>query len=208
MHNLGREERNGKSIFAKVITPVLLCYFWGIPLAFTYFNYQYAQKNGFVDWIFFGEVIPSAQAFIWPYYALTNGTSSSRTVEKAPWTDKEKISLRHFINSINASLELEQMLNSGSSNKTIGFTKHETEAAIALTKKSLAEAELVDPDDLVKLHPDLPLHFKEEWLTSLKLDWKTFSGTGTTSSRSKSRKLKSDWVNWFNKSKIRFPKIQ
>src|SRR6516165_11888939 len=49
-----------------------------------YFNWQYANENGFVKWLFLGQIIPTARAVIWPYYvffAQSSAENSSRLVE-------------------------------------------------------------------------------------------------------------------------------
>jgi hypothetical protein len=37
-----------------------------------YFNWQYAKENGFLKWLILGEIVPTAQSVIWPYYILFN----------------------------------------------------------------------------------------------------------------------------------------
>lgn len=34
------------------------------------FNYLYAINHGFVSWLFFGEIIATLKAIIWPYYVI------------------------------------------------------------------------------------------------------------------------------------------
>jgi hypothetical protein len=45
-------------------------YFIVFLTAFPYFNFQYAKTHGFFNWFFFGEIIPSVQAAVWPYYVV------------------------------------------------------------------------------------------------------------------------------------------
>ena len=33
-----------------------------------YFNWLYAVENGFWAWLFFGELIASAKALVWPFF--------------------------------------------------------------------------------------------------------------------------------------------
>jgi len=33
-----------------------------------YFNWVYAANHGFGEWLMFGEIIPTLQGLIWPYY--------------------------------------------------------------------------------------------------------------------------------------------
>lgn len=43
-----------------------------------WFNYDYAKKNAFIDWILFGEIVATAKAVIWPYYAYQGYIRKSR----------------------------------------------------------------------------------------------------------------------------------
>ncbi|MFH1688029.1 MAG: hypothetical protein ABIE70_10995 [bacterium] len=49
---------------------LLNVYFVGFMVSGVIFNWQYAQRHGFFDWLLFGEVVPTVQAIIWPYYAV------------------------------------------------------------------------------------------------------------------------------------------
>jgi hypothetical protein len=42
---------------------------YGISVAIfaLYFNWQYAQEHGFMSWLFFGEVIATLKAIVWPF---------------------------------------------------------------------------------------------------------------------------------------------
>jgi hypothetical protein len=50
----------------------IILYIIGIPYGFGvvifgfYYNWLYAQQNGFVAWFFFGEIIATLKALIWP----------------------------------------------------------------------------------------------------------------------------------------------
>ena len=50
----------------------IILYIIGIPYVLGvvfyghYYNWVYAQENGFAAWFFFGEIIASLKALIWP----------------------------------------------------------------------------------------------------------------------------------------------
>lgn len=44
------------------------CYLLVCGLTVPYFNWQYAKEHGFWQWIFFGEVIATFKAVLWPYF--------------------------------------------------------------------------------------------------------------------------------------------
>jgi len=33
-----------------------------------YFNYLYAVENGFIAWVFFGEIIATFKGLLWPFF--------------------------------------------------------------------------------------------------------------------------------------------
>jgi len=59
-----------------VLTPLLYIYFIGLIISGSYFNFQYARENGFIKWFLLGEIVPTSQSTIWPYYAVKHFASS------------------------------------------------------------------------------------------------------------------------------------
>jgi hypothetical protein len=51
------------------IIPLILFIGYGASVGFfgLYYNYLYAIENGFWAWLFFGEIIASFQALVWPF---------------------------------------------------------------------------------------------------------------------------------------------
>ena len=43
-------------------------YLISVGLFGAYYNYLYAVENGFLAWLFFGEIIASFKALIWPLF--------------------------------------------------------------------------------------------------------------------------------------------
>jgi hypothetical protein len=60
------------------IRVLMFAYLGGMMISMLLFNYQYARQNGFMDWLVFGEVVPSLKAAVWPYYLVRGvlGTGS------------------------------------------------------------------------------------------------------------------------------------
>ena len=172
----------------------MIAFFIAVP----YFNYQYARQHGFINWLFLGEVAPTAQSLIWPYYLLTSKPSLS-------WTEAEKANLRHFHNSDNAARGIIQL--SKFSNGT-NLSPAEISEYLSLSRSALREAKLVNPKVLAKAHPDLPYHYQNEYIASFEIYHRAIEGNMDISAQLKSRKLWDDWVDWFNdnKSDIRLPK--
>ena len=53
---------------------ILIPYFVIASLFGLYFNWIYANTQGFTAWLFFGEVVATIQGFLWPIYLLTGNT--------------------------------------------------------------------------------------------------------------------------------------
>jgi hypothetical protein len=50
----------------------VLIVLYAIPTGFfaLYYNYQYAVTEGFVKWLFFGEIIATIKSLFWPYFVF------------------------------------------------------------------------------------------------------------------------------------------
>lgn len=46
-------------------------YVVGSSLAVPYYNYLYANEHGFISWLFFGQIIATIQATVWPFDLLS-----------------------------------------------------------------------------------------------------------------------------------------
>ncbi|MBM4277216.1 MAG: hypothetical protein FJ130_04940 [Deltaproteobacteria bacterium] len=53
-----------------VLTPLYYVYFIGLMISAVFFNWRYAQENGFFKWLLLGEIVPTIQSTIWPYYTV------------------------------------------------------------------------------------------------------------------------------------------
>ncbi len=47
-------------------------YLIGIMVMTIFYNYQFARDNGFVTWLFLGEVAPTGKAIVWPYFVVAD----------------------------------------------------------------------------------------------------------------------------------------
>tara|TARA_Y100000590_G_C15022657_1_gene751950 strand:- start:142 stop:321 length:180 start_codon:yes stop_codon:yes gene_type:complete len=54
----------------KIILGIVYIYLASVGIFALYYNYLYANEHGFIAWLFFGEIIASLQAFIWPLFEL------------------------------------------------------------------------------------------------------------------------------------------
>ena len=49
---------------------IMVAYLISVAFATPYVNWVFAKENGFLAWLFFGQIIPTFQAFVWPYFVF------------------------------------------------------------------------------------------------------------------------------------------
>jgi len=79
---------NEKKPLKELAALALSFYMLSVALAVPYFNWQYAKRHGFASWLMLGEVVATAQALVWPYYALAGRDDAPKC------TDAEKDAVR------------------------------------------------------------------------------------------------------------------
>jgi hypothetical protein len=170
-------------------------------IAVPYFNWCYARDKGFVSWLFFGEIVATAQAMIWPVYAWSSDS-------KPDWTDEERENITHFERMSNAMQQCGRIVNSGPSGNVPVMPPGDARAIASLHALALKEANLVDPAVLAKAHPDLPAHFQGELLPFLQTMDRVHSGRSSLADQLEARRLFDEWVDWFNANRtdIKIPK--
>jgi len=131
-----------------ILYPYFFSLIWFVP----YYNWKYANENGFVKWILLGEIVASGKAFIWPYFAFSH---------------KPESNLSHFINSINYSNEAAKLNDQGKLFSSV--SESEMKGFIDLKRKALEEGKLVDIEKLNNDHPNFGNHFRDEYLKGLQL---------------------------------------
>jgi hypothetical protein len=83
-----------KHSISKLATGLIFLYLLAALVVFTpYYNWKYAQSNGFVSWLLLGEFVATAKAFAWPYFLLTSNSQlqedDSAEVKIVEYTDHE-----------------------------------------------------------------------------------------------------------------------
>ncbi len=59
-----------------------MCYFYSCVFAACYFNWQCANQQGFVSWLFLGEIVSTAKGVISPYFALRSENTSDEAMKR------------------------------------------------------------------------------------------------------------------------------
>jgi hypothetical protein len=130
------------SIWSKIGYCLLAPYILGVWLSLPYFNWLYAHEHGFWEWVFCGEIEPSIQAFIWPYYALSRGEKE--------WTKEEKANIAHFIRATKIMERVKGIMASNPSDE------EDIRKVAALFDEALVEVMTLRDDVLAKADPSIP----------------------------------------------------
>lgn len=189
------------SPIAAIVGILLNLYFISVMVAIPYFNFQYANKHGFINWLLLGEIVPTAQAIVWPYFAFSERSTPSLT-------DREKTNLEHYHRSSDAVRQAQRIIDAGPPDQISQLEPEEAAAYVSLYKIALNEAKKVDLDVLAKIHPDLPQHYRDEYVPAVELLHRSLTSGGNFNDQIDSHRLWDDWVEWFNanRSDIRMPK--
>ena len=171
-----------------VILPLFYIYLIGAMISVPYFNWCYARDHGFASWLFIGEIVPTFQAGIWPYYALSGSS-------KPDWSNGERDNLEHFYRSLDASQQAVQIVNAGQHDRP---SNEELEAFVALHKIALNEARKVDLEVLAKAHPELPTQFRDKYVRYLEFINRFFTSNGSFYDQSTAQKMWNEWAEWNN----------
>jgi hypothetical protein len=168
-----------------------------------YFNWLYAKENGFVAWLFLGQVVPTGQAFIGPYYTAKHFTTKD-------WTEEDKTNLVHFKRSMVAAYKAAIMLEGVAKKGNIGPA--DVDRTIDLMKEAVNESKQVRDDVLTKIHPDCPRAYREYYLTPavrmLAMFQSVQSGQFDEGEFAAIGRIAEGWNKWADEHKhdMRFPK--
>ena len=160
---------------------LLLFYAYFLPagcLFVPYYNWQYAQSNGFLSWVFFGELVATAKAFAWPYFVLSGAQSSAR----------------HFGNSIKYHNSAAEIVNKGRPFEAM--SKEDAERMLHFLRKALAEAKAVKIDELNARLPGFGDQYRSKCIRGLE---ETIHGyeNGDIDRSLRGQVLMEQWGDWY-----------
>jgi hypothetical protein len=183
-----------KILFGVVYIYFFLSLFIFVPI----YNYKYANENGFLKWIVFGEVVATTKALIWPHYFF-----QSKLVDNH-WTDEDMVSNRHYLNSKKSCDEaLKIVISTGDVSE---LAPDVSKSVTDLIQLSILEADKVGDEYLMKIHPDFIEKYKENYKKGLKmlLDGLMQNNQAYVLAGSYGYNDYVDWMN-SNESKLNFP---
>lgn len=76
--------KGGGGFLQRVGGALYMIYFLSVGVAVPYFNWTYAREHGVVSWVFFGEIVATAKAAVWPYFALQALAGRGKPNESGP----------------------------------------------------------------------------------------------------------------------------
>jgi hypothetical protein len=197
-----------KTLLTRFVTALLCIYVVGMMISVPYLNWQYAKQNGFVKWILLGQIVPTLQSTIWPYYVFEHllGTdsrqqsTSNRDLFKN-WSPEDRANSRHFLLSIQSDLESIRLSNERKSPQPAPDALREI---IQLKETALREAQTVNDSVLDKIHPDLRQNFRDFYQRGLELRLMNLEQDGRNpAAESQGLTLHNKWADWFNDNRDR-----
>ena len=169
-----------KGILLKILCGIIGLYLMVALFIFIpYYNWNYEKKHGFKKWLFFGEVIATGKAIIWPYFFFTSSHDSILHASKA---------IEHFNNATIIA------------NKNMYFqeiSQSDMTAIIELYRKAFSEAKQADIRAMNNYFPEFGDHFKKEFILGIEMYIKSRE-TGDTMSSINSEELLDHWGEWFS----------
>jgi hypothetical protein len=159
------------------------------------------RTNGFLRWVIFGEIVATAKAIVWPYFAFhsapTKIASPGRTeLEGTRLTAKQisEMEIKKFILAINYSQQATYLLNSAPQENLGDYPN--LEDVLAYRRKAIEVGKSADRDVLNNVFPGLGDRFKGEFIEAMSL---FVHGCETQSDEElrQSKHLNDEWADWY-----------
>jgi hypothetical protein len=194
---------------AKLLASAFFLYMITVTVACAYYNWRYANENGFVKWLLLGEIVPTAKALVWPYFVFGSSDGSqttSRAVRPTPAADatldpdkfmrrqQARAELKKFLAAIESSQNATLLLNA---RPDIALSDMPNlPKIIAHRRKALEIADTVDTAVLDRIYPELGTRFKDQFRDAVELFIEGCE-KGSNASLSSSKLLNDKWADWY-----------
>lgn len=143
-------------LIQKIAIMIWYVYFFVAVLAVPLFNWRYAREHGFVSWLCFGEVVATAKAVAWPFYAITTLQNTD---------DAEEEIDTHFVKSRRASYQALHIIDVEGG--LLRLTDRKRKEVVELLESAAAEASLVQDSFLNEIHADFSHNWKQGYTAAL-----------------------------------------
>jgi hypothetical protein len=186
----------------KFLSLVLSPYIVTIGLAATYYNWEYARTHGFLPWVFFGEIVPTAKALVWPYFTFHKGDSSGASnpvdaeLKKTALTPSQiaEMEAKKLILAINYSQQATYLLNSAPHENLADYPN--LSHILAYRRKAIQVGRSVNTDVLNGVYPELGDRFRSEFVEAISL-FVHGSDTQSDDELRRSKLLNDEWADWY-----------
>jgi len=208
---------------------IFVIYCIGGAISFPYYNYIYAKDHGFLNWILLGEIVPTAKAAVWPFFAykhfLPNEGVSPKPKPSINDADAKQIhgtspiapvddGSRESCGSFQSGLEYHQKFSKYMFNKE----NIPVEEARRLMNQNLSESikyfSRVRPDQLAAIHSDLPAAFQSKLMVLLAMERTIFLDYDNFMKRPDRKTyfnnyltLTKDYLDWWNANSPQFKDV-
>jgi hypothetical protein len=192
--------RGGSSFKSLVFSALnLTCFLYviSVMIAASYYNWQYTREHSFADWLVFGEIAPTAKAFVWPYFAAqrTKPQEIDRVVSALSQRQINEMQIMSAMRAVAAALQANYIINSRPQDSAL--TQEQVQKVIDYATQSLRSADTTDEEALNRLYPEFGTRFKRDFCGGQRL---LISGL-TSNSRGdlvKSSDVDRAWKDWYN----------
>jgi hypothetical protein len=166
---------------------IITVYFYIVLFVFIpFFNWQYANQNGLMKWLFLGEISATAKALVFPYYLLNPSSENSKILD---------VNSQQFYLALEISQKATKLINEGGA----GIVRQEEmDSIINYEKQALEIGKEVNIDELDKKYPELGSNFNNNFLKGIAL-YVDGMKTGNASKAIEGQSLKSEWDSWYIK---------
>lgn len=171
----------------------LFVYFAGVMLSTPYYNWQYAKQNGFVSWLFLGEIRATLKAGAWPLYAFESD-------KKSEWSAEERSNATSFFLSFDI---YQKVLKDSNEPAFIENISSNMPLALTKLKSALNESKTVRDDVLEKMVPGMSKSWRDLYQKGLELQIQGWE-TKDRDMIKRSNALINDWGQWYNSNLSKF----
>jgi hypothetical protein len=161
----------------KIGEALRVLYVVGVIATLPYFNWQYARDHGFLRWLFFGELVATAEALIWPAPLAIDALLKRL----------ERREAERFLLVAAAALRAGQL---DSRDEILKYRR----AAVTL-------GDDISPRVLNGIYPELGTMFREKFIKSLELGNRAAETRDPALSQEANR-LENEWRSWLRPREV------
>jgi len=171
------------SVLRKIGQVLLGVYVVGVFVTIPYCNWQYAREHGFLHWLFFGQVVPTARGFFWPLWV---GDALLRPAVEREHADRFLLVVATAMRADPAGATAMGADVPRSLDEILKYRR----MAVELGGK-------VSPRVLNRIYPDLGTMFSEKFMKSLELGNKAADNRDPVLFQ-RALMLWRSWQDWYN----------